>query len=212
VNWLEASGARSIAIPFNADNNEYGDGDNSNGMDEEEISNTFHHTDGFLFPGGMHYMDMPNSTTRLLYKLAKEANDQGDRFPVWGTCLGFGYLVMLEASEDLYEQTHNALDTNYDAQNIYLALEYTHEAANSTMYGDKTILNMAGELPFSMNMHNNDITPDSFSLKNERLSSMYKVLSTNVDLNGRPFVSSMEARDYPFLAPSSIQKRTCLST
>jgi hypothetical protein len=99
-------------------------------MDEDEITNMLHQVNGLLFPGGLDYLDMPNSTTILLYNLAKETNDNGDHFPAWGTCLGFEYLVMIVASDDTYEHTHNKLDTNYDAQNMYLALEYTPEVAN----------------------------------------------------------------------------------
>ena len=36
----------------------------------------------------------------LLYKLAIDANNRGDFFPVWGTCLGFELLLCLAAGKN----------------------------------------------------------------------------------------------------------------
>lgn len=48
---------------------------------------------------------MANSTTKgfirsalFLLNLAKKANDDGDYFPVWGTCMGFEFLLWAEGS------------------------------------------------------------------------------------------------------------------
>ena len=35
----------------------------------------------------------------LFYRWAKEANDQGDFFPVWGTCNGFELLTVLSSGD-----------------------------------------------------------------------------------------------------------------
>jgi gamma-glutamyl hydrolase len=34
-----------------------------------------------------------------LYKLAKQKNDNGIYFPVWGTCLGFEFMAFLSANK-----------------------------------------------------------------------------------------------------------------
>ena len=47
-----------------------------------------------LFPGGgADIYDSPYSRTgNIIFNLAKKANDAGDVFPLWGTCLGFQFL------------------------------------------------------------------------------------------------------------------------
>lgn len=60
-----------------------------------------------FFPGGAIIFDYNNGTVSnttkgfvqtglFLLKLAKEANDNGDFFPVWGTCLGFEFMLFAE--------------------------------------------------------------------------------------------------------------------
>ena len=54
----------------------------------------------------------------FLVKLAKEANDAGDYFPVWGTCLGFELLMLEAAGGDtsilsLVNSTNNSLDLKF---------------------------------------------------------------------------------------------------
>ena len=36
---------------------------------------------------------------QLLYTWAKEANDKGDLFPIWGTCNGFELLTVLSSGD-----------------------------------------------------------------------------------------------------------------
>ena len=50
-----------------------------------------------------------------LYKFAKEKNDAGIYFPVWGTCLGFELLAVLSAN--LYD-----LRSICDIQNVAMPL------------------------------------------------------------------------------------------
>lgn len=47
-----------------------------------------------LFPGGgANIYDSPYERTgKILFNLAVKANDAGDVFPLWGTCLGFQFL------------------------------------------------------------------------------------------------------------------------
>lgn len=49
----------------------------------------------------------------------------------------------------------------------------------------------------TFNSHNNGVGIDTFT-KNIKLNSTFNALTTTVDINGKVFVSSMEARNYPF--------------
>ena len=74
--WLESAGARSIAIHHNST--------------KEMIDEIFQQVNGVLFPGGSH---ADNRAGRYMYELAKAANEDGDRFPVIGMCLGHEWLM-----------------------------------------------------------------------------------------------------------------------
>lgn len=62
-----------------------------------------------MFPGGAVNFTIYNNGTvnnatkgfvksgLFLLNLAKEANDKGDFFPVWGTCLGFEFMLYAAA-------------------------------------------------------------------------------------------------------------------
>ncbi|KAJ4427310.1 hypothetical protein ANN_24930 [Periplaneta americana] len=75
------------------DGNEDGDDDDKNNYCRVLIPGgaaPFNATDGYASAGGE------------LYQLAKEKNDAGQFFPVWGTCLGFELLAVLSAGgEDI---------------------------------------------------------------------------------------------------------------
>lgn len=42
-----------------------------------------------------------------MYDLAVEANNNGDHFPIWGSCLGFKFLVYLEVNHLVPCRAHN---------------------------------------------------------------------------------------------------------
>lgn len=51
-----------------------------------------------LFPGGATYFNQSNGYAdagQHIYEIAKELNDEGNYFPIFGTCLGFELLVIL---------------------------------------------------------------------------------------------------------------------
>lgn len=54
-----------------------------------------------LLPGGATYFNQSHGYAdagHYIYEIAKEINDNGTYFPVWGTCLGFELLVYLTAN------------------------------------------------------------------------------------------------------------------
>lgn len=79
VKWIESSGAQVLPILLNQDDAYY--------------QNVFKQTNGLLLPGGDNLLD-PNKATPLMeaakrmYRLAVDANDRGEFYPIWGTCLG----------------------------------------------------------------------------------------------------------------------------
>jgi len=76
VKWVEASGARVVPLI------------ESEG--EEVMLQKLSKLNGVLFPGG-------GSNYRVfagqIYEKVVEFNDEGQVYPLWGTCLGFQYMV-----------------------------------------------------------------------------------------------------------------------
>ena len=75
---------------------------------------------GLLIPGGatsiFHsgYADASNA----FFQMAKEANDAGDFFPIWGTCLGFEMMVLMANEGRPYRMKCNSYE-----QSVPLELE-----------------------------------------------------------------------------------------
>lgn len=84
------------------------------------------------------------------------------------------------------------LDDGFDSENLPLPLNLTAEAADSRMFGQsKALLNILGTEAVTMNNHMSGVTPAAFA-GNARLTSMFNILSTNVDRKNREFVSTIE--------------------
>ena len=182
VKWLESAGALSIPIPYDAD--------------ESLVKEIFSQINGILFPGGS--ADLPQSA-KWIWNLALESNQRGEYFPVWGTCLGFEILISLTGGE-------NALQSGFSAENVSLPLIFPSESdvmhtngvfsIASQLYPSTTERDILSTHSITMNNHFNGITPEHF-LNNTELTSSFHVTSTNVDLDGKPFVSTIESILYP---------------
>jgi len=66
-------------------------------------------------------------TANFLIKLAKQANDKGDYFPIWGACLGFEFLIFHEANNK------NIL-TACNAWNVQNKLKFTKGLLENTCH------------------------------------------------------------------------------
>ena len=172
VKWLEVSGARSIPIPYDAT--------------PMQVNDIFAQVDGVLFPGGGG-KSMPIAA-RHIWRLAKKVNTK-DRgfFPIWGTCLGFEYLLMLASEND------DILEGGFDAENISLPLHlYPSASSGSMLYAG--IEETVQTNNITLNNHMFGITPYRFA-RDSKLTSMFNVTSINKDRRGRYFVSTIEPKD-----------------
>ncbi|DAZ97383.1 TPA: hypothetical protein N0F65_003406 [Lagenidium giganteum] len=176
VSWVESAGGRVVPIPYNAP--------------IEQLDELLPQLNGILFTGGDASV---NDKAVHIYQRAVEMNDRGIRFPVWGICLGFEWLVQITA-RDL-----GAVQSGFATENISLPLDFTAEAASSRMFGGASadLMDALATRPLTFNLHHDGITVDHFN-SFPKLTDFYKVLSTNEDTQGRRFVSAIEAKDYPF--------------
>ncbi|DBA04646.1 TPA: hypothetical protein N0F65_012229 [Lagenidium giganteum] len=178
VKWVESAGGRVVPIPYSAP--------------KEYLKELVPQLNGLLFPGGAANV---NDRAEYMYQLALELNDQGVHYPVWGTCLGFEWLLQLTAS-DL-----DAVQGGFDSMNISMALNFTEDARQSRLFAQASddLFLWIGERPLTMNNHMQGIATEHFA-KTQKLTDFYTVLSTNVDRNNREFISTIEAKKYPIFA------------
>jgi gamma-glutamyl hydrolase len=167
IKWLEAGGARSIPIPYDAS--------------PALLDDIYGQINGLFLPGGS--CDMPPGVPYLLDRILHD-NRQGHYFPVWGTCLGFEFLIQ-------YVGGSGAMQDGFSARNITLSLEHVQR---KELYADPTTFRTVVEKPVAMNSHHQGIEPQHF-LANPQLVAMWHITSTNHDVNGRPFVSTIEPID-----------------
>lgn len=178
VKYLEAAGARVVPINYSAT--------------KAELDTIFNSVNGVFFPGGG--SSFPSSA-QYMFDKAVAANDAGDYFPMWGTCMGFQWLV-IAASRDT-----GILDPKsgqMDSENYSIPLDFTSSASSSRLFSlaDPKIVKILSSENVTLNNHHYGIYPDHLAAT-PSLSSFYNVLSTNKDRNGVPFVSTIEAFKYP---------------
>ncbi|XP_019383268.1 PREDICTED: gamma-glutamyl hydrolase [Gavialis gangeticus] len=177
VKFIESAGARVVPIRLN--------------RSDEEYDRIFQSINGVLFPGGGVKLKTSqySSIARIFYNKALEANDKGDYFPVWGTCLGFEELTYLTSGKILLVQTNTT--------GVALPLNFTSDAKDSRLFKnfpDELLRHLATE-PLTANFHNWSLSKQNFTA-NSKLWKFYKVLTTNIH-NEVEFISTMEAFEYP---------------
>ena len=187
VKWLELAGARVMPLSYHATDN--------------EVDQAFAQINGALFMGGG--AKLPPAARRLWSK-ASEANSKGDVFPIWGSCLGFEWIMQLASDDD------KILSNGFDSENLTLPLNLTAAAAKSRILGPAASMPVAFRspplsivealaLPITMNNHVQGVTPASFAASGG-LTKNFKVLATNRDRQGREFVSMVEGAEMPVWA------------
>uniref|UniRef100_A0A673LUH1 folate gamma-glutamyl hydrolase n=1 Tax=Sinocyclocheilus rhinocerous TaxID=307959 RepID=A0A673LUH1_9TELE len=111
----------------------------------------------------------------IFYRLALEANSNGDYFPIWGTCLGFELFTLLTSGTLLLSHTNTS--------GIALPLNFTDgKAIDSRLFKDfpEDLMKSLETEPLTENSHQWSLTTENFT-KRETLKSFYRVLSTNTD-------------------------------
>lgn len=177
VKYLESAGARVVPVMIN--------------QTPEEYKSLFNSINGILFPGGAASIVSSGyqRAAKIFYELAIEANQRGDYFPVWGTCLGFEQLTYLTSGSTVLSRTNTS--------GVPLPLNFTNETTDSRLFKGfpaELMADLASE-PLTENSHKWSLAVLTYNT-NEELNTFYKVLSTNTD--GKiEFVSTVEAYDYP---------------
>ncbi len=178
VKQMEAAGADSIPILT-----EYTDA---------QLEELFYAINGILIPGGGASLTDSQYIRNVKYFLekAKLANDNGDYFPIWATCLGFEALMVIDTNPDILEDS--------DSIDIPLPLEFTDDVSGCRMFQDASaeIMQIYANKAVTYNYHKKCVSKDAF-LSSAKLMKEYKVISYNTDLQEKKFVSTIESKLIP---------------
>jgi len=176
VKWVEAAGARVVPIVAGSSQN---------------LTQLFGSINGLLIPGGAASIadSKYERSGKEIFELAKAANDDGDVFPIWATCLGFELMAYLTNDE----QRNLARCSSVKAYPLY------NIQTDNRLFGeaDAEILDILSSQNVTANSHHWCLTMDNFT-KFEMNKFWKEPLSLNYDEDGFEFISTLEAKDYPF--------------
>ncbi|CAH1987392.1 unnamed protein product [Acanthoscelides obtectus] len=179
VKFLESAGARVIPVWI--------------GKDDDYYRKVVNYTNGVLFPGGGTYFNETGGygeAARKLYNLAKVVNDKGTYYPIFGVCLGLQVLPYAEKGDDIR--------TDCELKHVALPLKFAEDYEKSKMFSKAPdeVINILKTKNVTYNFHRFCLTEET--LRGDKLLQEWKVTSTDKDINGIEFVSSMENSKYPF--------------
>lgn len=156
VKYLESAGARVVPVNYYASN--------------AELDVLFKNVNGFFFPGGS--ASFPASAQYIFDKTV-EANKNGDFMPLWGTCMGFEWLLISATRNvDILDPKTGQMD----AYNYSIPLEFTAAMENSRMFSSapKEIISYLSTENVTMNNHHYGIWTGSSIVPKKQIISTFK--------------------------------------
>ncbi|XP_055327833.1 gamma-glutamyl hydrolase-like isoform X2 [Paramacrobiotus metropolitanus] len=178
VKWIESAGARVVPVLLS--------------QPPEYYTALMSKINGVLFPGGgVSLTDSGYAQTgKLLYAMAKEMNDKGNYFPIWGTCLGYELLTVLTAD--------GCFLTSCNAENVSLPLQFPSGYKLSRMFSpaSKEVTDILANESSTANSHRKCLTPASFSASG--LKDKLRPTSYSTAQDGVTFIAAVEDLQYPF--------------
>lgn len=188
VSLYESAGARIVPIRFD--------------LPEPALKQLFQQVNGLVIPGGSVGLTEESEHPKFraaadyLMKLAIETNDAGIHFPIHGTCAGFELMAVLTAQDESI-----LCPDCFSAFGVSLPLIFTPAARSSVMFANASqdLMTALEEQPIAFNSHHAGFSVANFS-NDPKLTAFWDVLSTSRDSLGQEFISTIEAKQYPFFA------------
>lgn len=179
VKWLQASGIRVVAIPWDAP--------------RTELDYVMSSTNGLLLMGGVladktFEMTEYYEVAKYVYRKTMEMNAQGDPFVLWGTCQGFQ--MIWRAAADNFTAMSNGFVGMHP---LMMRVNMTTFANGSRMLGNTPdeILSALTQRNVTLNWHQRGATPQSYAENPGLRRSLLPLASTN-DIEGKTFYAAIE--------------------
>ena len=184
VQYLEAAGATIIPIPWDLPNS--------------TLDMLLDNVNGILFPGGgtsLGYNGEPTAfgwAGKYIIERAINKNQQGEYFPIWGTCLGY-QLVM-----EVFAQNFSSLIRIKTGLNLPKELKLTVPGLLGKMFDmmDKTLEYDVQHEALAYFDHNYTIEFNEWK-KNENLRTNFTITSFTSNGNSTPYAASVEGTQMP---------------
>jgi len=177
------------------------------------LSYLFYHLNGILFTGGSTGLNDQNGNLspfglqgQYLMNLAIQANQLGDYFPVWGTCLGYELMAKTFTNNfSLCVDVAGGINTRKNLLNVALS-----NNGNSSLFTGLTSDVLSAVQNESLAYFNHYYTPDPQAWKTVPvLKNNFTVTSWVTDSNGMRYAATVEGMNYPFYgAQFHIEKNT----
>lgn len=176
IRWIEHTGAKAIILPYS--------------ISKIALKRQMDLIQGVVWTGGAIETNQYTEKQRVTYLntlqqcflRAKEFNDHGRYFPIWGSCLGFEYLVLMGKDVPLsrffdHIQSHKRSGKN--------TIRFTSNASRLKRFFPLKLRNAMACIPCATHHHNLgfDITP------------VPHIRIVSVDSG---FINMIEYTDYPF--------------
>ena len=184
VRWLESAGAQVVPVLYN--------------QSQADLSLLFGQLSGLLLPGGhcgTHGTAYGNASWQLL-TMAKQANDAGNFFPVWGTCQGHEQLAQFGSGT----MEPSILNRTQGTEGMIVPLNVTHAGLSSRLLRDapSQVITALQHEPITVNLHSFSALASRIEHAGSATHAFFEVVASNRDARGKEFVSLFEARQYPF--------------
>jgi len=169
VKAVEAAGGQVMPISYYADS--------------KDVDLLGQSLNGILFTGGGD-VPAPLAAKQLLNR-SRALHLMGESLPVWGTCLGFEWLVNFVAQ--------GSLQAGFQTSNVSLPLRLTSSARRLQLMGSAPVrvLDALVNASVAFNMHHLGIEPSQWEQFPE-LAETFDVLATSAGPDERRFVSTIE--------------------
>ena len=179
IQWFE--GVPHVIIPYT--------------LPHEEMKKYLKHISMLYIPGGRlgNYNEKQFvEGVRFLVKEIKSINEQGTYLPIWAVCLGFQ--TMLQVDNKKLE--HSRLLDKFDSRLGYLTnLNHIGESRMKNFFKPDEIRKLERNID---KIHNHGLGVTQHKLKEAELHHDYNIVHMNIDRKGRPFISTIEHKKYPF--------------
>lgn len=184
VKFVEAAGAIAVPIFYNDT--------------REALQNLFFSLNGLLFTGGGLVLSETTEyfrTAQFLWNLTLQAYAQGNYFPLWGTCQGMELFHILAAQQS----NDSRILQSFDAWDMSIPVQFTGQ--ENRMFGtqQQQIVQDLQNLPITMHYHHLGTNPATYT-EFPALQKFFTIIATDLDRQGKPFVSIMEAKTLPIYA------------
>jgi gamma-glutamyl hydrolase len=167
---------------------------------DAELKRLFESINGLVFAGGLTWLwkDSPYViAAHKLFRWAVEANDAGNPFPIHGTCLGHQLLHLLVTNA-----SRNDMMVETDAVAHPTVLNFLPGVTNTSRAFGGMAPDLIAKLPdpqlnIAMENHEYGIPPAHYK-RWPALAAFFNILTTTKDRKGFEYISTVEAKKYPF--------------